>query len=247
MTTRKNYNSLVFLTALSVYFGLALVGAPPVLAHAALTRNFDASTEIEVKDDLDKKPDDEETGNFFALGLSEAVADFIDDLRNLKRQGKYKSNFGQVYTANCSHSYCSTDSGAASVVIEKPQNALSAALWKMHGKIDVSDKNGFYKNLQAEFFKDSDAKSCNQIDLKLTFSKKELNVGVAFSNESAQKVFALAENLNCAFVVKSSAAKDVLTRQVYENTKAVSTNDQVFVITRLPRGSLNALLKLSAQ
>lgn len=246
MTNRKNYNSIVFLTALSVYFGLALVGAPPVLAHAALTRNFDVQTEIEVKDDLDKKPDDEETGNFFELGLDEAVADFISDLRNLKRQGKYKSNFVETFTANCSHSYCSKDAGGASIVIEKPNGEIAEALWKLHDKIDVSDKNGFYKRLQTEFLKDSDAKSCKRIDLKLTFSRKELNVNVGFSNESTQKAFALAENLNRAFIVKSSAAKDALARKIYENTRAVSTNDQVFVITRLPRGSLNTLLKQSA-
>lgn len=244
---RKSYNSIVFLTALGVYLGLALVGAPPVLAHAALTRNFDIQSEIEVRDDLDKKPDDEETGSFFELGLEEAVADFIADLRSLKSQGKYKSNFAQVYTASCSHSYCSIDSGAASMVIEKPQDEVSAALWKLHGRIDVSEKNNFYKSLQTGYIKDRDAKSCNQINLKLTFSRKELKLNVGFSNQSEQTAFALAENLNRAFIVKSSTAKETITRKFFENTKAVSTNDQVFVRTRLPRGSLNSLLKLSAQ
>ena len=59
MNKRNNYNSIVFLTTLSVYLGLVLVGAPPILAHAAMTRHFDIQNEIEVKDDLDKNPDDE--------------------------------------------------------------------------------------------------------------------------------------------------------------------------------------------
>ena len=61
MSDKKKYNSIVFLTTLSVYLGLVLVGGAgsPVLAQAALTRNFDIQEEIEYKDDLDKKPDDE--------------------------------------------------------------------------------------------------------------------------------------------------------------------------------------------
>lgn len=58
MNTRKNYNSIVFLT---VYLGLVLVGATPqVLAQAATPRLFDIKTEIEFKDNLDKNPDNEE-------------------------------------------------------------------------------------------------------------------------------------------------------------------------------------------
>ena len=58
MSQRNKNNSIIFLTTLSVYLGLVLVGGAmsPVLAQAALTRNFDIQDEIEVKDDLDKKP-----------------------------------------------------------------------------------------------------------------------------------------------------------------------------------------------
>ena len=58
MTTRKNQNSILVLATLGVYLGLVLVGATPqILAQAAMTRQFDVKDEIEVKDDLDKKPD----------------------------------------------------------------------------------------------------------------------------------------------------------------------------------------------
>ena len=61
MSNSKNYNSIVFLTTLSVYLGLVLVGATPsVLAQqAALAQKFEIQNEIEIEDDLDKKPDDE--------------------------------------------------------------------------------------------------------------------------------------------------------------------------------------------
>ena len=75
MTSGKNYNSIVFLTTLSVYLGLVLVGGtPPVLAHAAMTRHFDIQNEIEVKDDLDKKPDDEK------IDFPQTIADYYSQL-----------------------------------------------------------------------------------------------------------------------------------------------------------------------
>ena len=58
MSKRNKNNRIIFLTTLSVYLGLVLIGAPPILAQAALTRNFDVQDEIEIKDNLDKKPDD---------------------------------------------------------------------------------------------------------------------------------------------------------------------------------------------
>ena len=66
MTTRNKNNSIIFLTTLSVYLGLVLVGGTPsVLTYAALTRNFDIQNEIEVKDDLDNKPEDDKNRKFF--------------------------------------------------------------------------------------------------------------------------------------------------------------------------------------
>lgn len=58
MTTRKPQNSILVLATLGVYFGLVLAGATPqVLAQAAMTREFDVRDEVEVKEDLDTKPD----------------------------------------------------------------------------------------------------------------------------------------------------------------------------------------------
>jgi hypothetical protein len=73
---RNKNNSIIFLTTLSVYLGLVLVGGAmsPVLAQAATTRNFNIQDEIEVKDDLDKKP-----GNDFPFL-------FVQLLNEIKRE-----------------------------------------------------------------------------------------------------------------------------------------------------------------
>ncbi len=77
MTSRKHQNSILVLATLGVYLGLVLVGATPqVWAQAAMTQQFDVKDEIEVKDDLDKKPKkvDDETVIFDSSG-----AFFVDE------------------------------------------------------------------------------------------------------------------------------------------------------------------------
>ena len=74
--TKKTNNSILFLTTLGVYLGLVLVGgaAPQVFAHSALTRNFELQDEIEVSDDLEKKPDNE------AAALSLSIKTYLEDV-----------------------------------------------------------------------------------------------------------------------------------------------------------------------
>ncbi len=65
MSKAKPNNSFIFLTTLGVYIGLLMVGATPgiVAQQGAMTRNFEISEEVEVKDDLDLDPKDELAGS----------------------------------------------------------------------------------------------------------------------------------------------------------------------------------------
>lgn len=85
MAKVKNHNSLVFFTTLGVYLSLVLVGgpAPQVFAHGALTRNFEITEEAEVKDDLDKDPQES----------SDAVVDPVDDRRFLAAVQTFLAQF----------------------------------------------------------------------------------------------------------------------------------------------------------
>ncbi|MDI1242426.1 MAG: hypothetical protein PSX80_10940, partial [bacterium] len=98
MTNRKGQNSFLVLTTLGVYLGLLMVGgaAPQVLAHSATTRNFDIADEVEVKDDLDNKPDDcsegasERAKNLLNLDfLSSGVIGLVNDLDAIAKFGKF--------------------------------------------------------------------------------------------------------------------------------------------------------------
>lgn len=71
--TKKNQNSLLLLTTLGVYIGLLMAGGTPGVAaqQGAMTRNFEISDEIEVRDDLDTIPDP--SGEAAALEPDEAL------------------------------------------------------------------------------------------------------------------------------------------------------------------------------
>ncbi|MCU1287799.1 MAG: hypothetical protein JWN60_28, partial [Acidobacteria bacterium] len=76
MSNRRNYNSIVFLT---VYLGLVLVGgSPQILAQAATPRLFDIKTEIEFKDDLDKKPKENDLFASSIVNLVQELNKFSD-------------------------------------------------------------------------------------------------------------------------------------------------------------------------
>jgi len=241
MSNRKNYNSIVFLTTLSVYLGLVLVGGavPQVLAQAAMTRDFDIKNEIEFKDDLDNKPDNEEIDSFLEINLDKAIASFIEDLRGLKQKGKYKSNFKKTFSTGCAHSYCSIDEAAASSIDKYQDSKISDALSKLHEKLDIANGQDLGKILFVGFPKENSG--CKEIGLKLNFSQKELEIAFSFTKEATDKAFAFTANLNRKFKNKSDETNDLLIKRVYENTKAASENNQVFVVTRLPRASIDEL------
>ena len=91
MSNKKPQNSILVLATLGVYFGLVLAGATPqVLASAAMTRQFDVKDEIEFKDDLDTKPDDERSPVTASVQIYlEDVENFLASLGSLKNKGKF--------------------------------------------------------------------------------------------------------------------------------------------------------------
>jgi hypothetical protein len=61
---------------------------------------------------------------------------------------------------------------------------------------------------------------------------------ISFSKSKAEQ---FTEFLNREYSASAISAKNSLLKQVYENTKVTSENNQVFIVTRLPRGSIDSL------
>ena len=196
MTTRNKNNSIIFLTTLSVYLGLVLVGGTPsVLTYAALTRNFDIQNEIEVKDDLDNKPEDDETESFSKDDFPTLFAQFLNEVKEELNSGK----------------------------IALPIQTVINQTYKP-------------KAFESAYFTDGKSKT---LKIKLNADDTDLSPKVSFSKLQAEQ---FANFLNLEISSSVVLSEDTLTKQIDENIIASSENDQVFIVTRLPRGSLDVLL-----
>ena len=222
MSNSKNYNSIVFLTTLSVYLGLVLIGGtPPVLAHAAMTQQFDIQNEIEIKDDLDKKPDDEDFPTLFAQ--------FLNDIKESSKSGKIDLPLQTNFRFEANFFYGEIlDSGAGFGIDPSADKYLAEIV-----------SNSFNQKFEPKAHKLADYPRflAKNIKLNLQATDADLSLKITFGKYKAEQ---FAEFLNKEFAVSATSVKKALLKQVYENTKATSENNQVFIVIRLPRGSLDA-------
>jgi len=225
----KNHNSIIFLTTLSVYLGLVLVGGSSlVLTHSALTKNFDIQNEIEVKDDLDTNPDSEEIENFSKIDFPTLFAELLEEIKNAVEAKKISLLLQTDFYVGTNYSR-SPNSGGGSISSNVSNQDLSLIIQnainqKFQPKaFELADYDGDFKHVKTSV-------ATNDTDLTLQIS---------FSKSAAEQY---AEFLNRDFSSAAVTAKDNLLKQVYENTKATTENNQVFIVTRLPRAAIDALL-----
>jgi hypothetical protein len=228
MTKRKNHNSILFLTTLSVYFGLVLVGATPqVLAQAATTRVFNFQTEIEIEDDLDKKPDDEKALAVYASTLQDLfllARDFsARDAEKLRGDGRYEFDcFLDVY-ANGQTTSCTDAKGSP-----------------LGGFVPLLEKIG-------KTFPHAAETDQRQVRVNLILNESDFGLKTALTQNLNEQ----AEHYSSFFDACLSKTKSRQDNQpqaiIYQNTSVSFENNQVFIVTRLPRASLDALVAKNAQ
>jgi hypothetical protein len=194
----KNYNSIIFLTTLSVYLGLVLVGgAPQVMAYAATTKNFDIQHEIEFKDDLDNKPDD-------------PWADPKTEVNEQSRQ--FIRQYARLLSSSLKN-YSPEINGISYNLPGEISKAIFPALDdNLIGFLNLkADKNGLAGKLNLKSNNADSARTFSDYSDSLDFYRRD-------SKNKTEKV-------------------------VYENTKVTFENNQVFIITNLPRASIDSLIK----
>ncbi|MCA1590665.1 MAG: hypothetical protein LC730_07020 [Acidobacteria bacterium] len=249
MIKPRNQNSIVFLATLGVYLGLVLAGgaAPQVYAHAAMTRHFEILDEIEVKDDRDEKPDDEVSTLSDSLGTYfYDVERFIASLQRLNAAGKFdaaRDTFavGQTTLLPCVKdnrvgSYTADDFATSSESVRPTLEWFSKKLTDGYSLADC---------LPSARFEHRDA-TASQFKLKL--DGKELAIEVVVKKRSPQIAESLYFGLGKTYAsFKPTETRELARLRIYENTSFRFANDQVFVVTRLPRSGLIALLATEAK
>ncbi|MBK8466666.1 MAG: hypothetical protein IPL32_12630 [Chloracidobacterium sp.] len=210
MNNRKNQNSLLVLATLGVYLGLVLAGATPqVLAQAATAKQFNVKDEIEVKDNLDNKPDDKPYTEIEKAGVR-FVGLYIEGLIRSLDAFTYAESKGYNLSYNIKTADI-FDSGFDNPFAQINKNITA-------GFLDQRiDDNGLY----------------------FRFSLK-WNQG----EHGTSELFSAVDSGRSVFARRPNAFKEKL---LIKNSSVSSVNDQVFIVTRLPRAGLDSLLASDAK
>jgi hypothetical protein len=241
MNKKQNYNSIAFLTTLSVYLGLMLVGGTaPVLAHSALTRNFDINAEIVFEEDLDKNPDEEES---YSFGSPESyfndIQVFLENPGNLHQIRKFvlddRFEFFISDLVSCGDGNCSRRrSGQKSQIDNKRLEAAIADAYRSFEKYaflpsDCPDKKEFQGN------------PSKNIKLKIFYDRDSLSWEISASQSSPQHDGFLVQNFSQTYELYKTNAENLYLKEIHKNTSFKSESNQIFIVTRLPRASLESL------
>jgi hypothetical protein len=206
---------MVFLTTLSVYLGLALVGAtPPVLAQTSENeKNFQISFNQDV--------------------YGSAIYTLVNELEKLAEQRKYSWSEKIDLTYQFSPFEVDTPSAfTVSALSGKTQSKIVSYLFNNTAeKIsrNLSELENSFSNKDDKYLSPF-AISFSLDDLGLTI-KTNRSVTDGFSNYLLNR-----------FEQEAATRKNHLVGKIYESTKISSENNQVFIVTRLPRASIDVLL-----
>ena len=247
MTTRKN-NSILFLTTLGVYLGLVLVGgsAPQVFAHGALTRNFELQDEIEASDDLEKKPDGETaTLSIPIKTYLEDVEEFLNTLHKLGEKGKFDLRRDEFEVSQTTLLPCvpANKVGSYTANTFKLKNDELRPSLERFSKL-LTDGYSLADCLPSTRFSGQEATS-SKFNFKLDDSA--LSVQVAVQKASPEIAKRLSADLVTVYRKFTPTAGELARQKIFENTSFRSRNNQVLVITRLPRAALDTLLAKNAK
>ncbi len=252
MNNRKSQNSILVLATLGVYLGLVLAGATPqVLAQAATAKQFSLKDEVEQKDELDKNPKDcfeGISGNAKQLlnlnVLSEGILEYVSDLQKIVSIGKLSKDetnslefiiksFGNTRETSYERSYqnrwftlATAERVDGIVGLLCPWNDCDYYTFDLESNADASIT-------KVAFSLDS-----KNLTIKITTPQKD--------KTDAGKVAAIYEEAfeigNCSEVYATPEQQIV-----YKNTNVSFSDNQIFIVTRLPRAGLDSLFATDAK
>jgi hypothetical protein len=243
LSKAKNHNSILFLTTLGLYLGLVMAGASPqVLAQAATARNFDIKDEVEFKDDLDKKPDtDEPDLSSFALqDYLGGVEGFLNDLRYLHQINGFDSARDEFDQTQGTGDICKIG-GAAPI----------------RGEVSRSDKetlervvnDALYSLTEYDAFADClprrsiPGRGNRTMDVQVAYDTSALIVKISIDKSSPERAELMVGDLVRVLDGLPLNGRNATVKTIAKNTFFSFQNNQVFIVTRLPRGSIDSLLR----
>jgi hypothetical protein len=225
LSKAKNHNSILFLTTLGLYLGLVMVGGTsPVMAQRSMARpaakivspSPGKTVSVRSQDDL------------YVL----SVVRLVEELNRLSKRGQFDWSSVLKYKIE-DLSICESDNS--------PSFLAFGDLGKAHDAVDDSAvklaRHIFIKKAEIGL---GDIYS-HRIDYKFTLENDTLAVSAVLKDLSASPIS--VRGLTAYFEKFASASSSDRGKIVADHTEVTSQNDQIFIVTRLPRGSIDSLLR----
>lgn len=234
------------LTTLGVYLGLVLVGATPVLGHAATTRVFDVTDEVEIKDDLDRKPDDKRSPLAISIGNYYSDLEYlIDSLEKLNKSGEFDLGTDAFEVSHWITRPCVAGNTAGSYTAERfiVSNDNVLPLLKRTTNL-MTDGYDFADCVSNVYFTEHKATSSHFV---LKFNSSGLSLEVSGFKKSQEDTAKYLRDLKAAWDQFKAQTTAPAAKQIYDGTEISSVGNNILVVTRLPRAALDRLLAKDAK
>lgn len=245
MNKGKNQNSILVLATLGVYLGLVLAGATPtVWAQAATAKQFSVKDEAGQKDDLDNKPND---CDLLAKKVQERKSEFQFDENYFL---EYATGLQQVLRAFFDLNVPTADvhwnafrNGSSQFSLTR--DFLDGRPFLFNGKksADVDAK-------VLTFVNSAPALSSNG-KITVDFSVGSINDTVVATSTVSRLDDIDAHKAVIAFDVSLDLFRCSVVNKhqkfILENTAIKWEGNNILIVTRLPRGSLDPLLASDAK
>lgn len=246
MKNSRANNSIIFLTTLGVYLGLVLVGSSPVLGHAATTRIFEITDEIEVKDDLDRKPDDERSP--LAMSIGNYYADielFLESLEKLQRSGKFDLTVDTFEISQSTTLPCVAGNKVGSYTVESFTTANLALRPTLEWvSTRLTDGYAFGNCVPSDKFAGQEA-THSRFVLKLASDGLTLEISGLKKSQADAGLF--LKELSASWDQFRVTAKAPAQKQISDGTTLSTAGNKILVVTNLPRAALDPLLAKDAK
>jgi hypothetical protein len=224
MSERNKNNSIIFLTTLSVYLGLVLVGGatPSVLAQTV------SKDKVETDYLTDEK----------------ILAEYVSVFQNLFVLSK---NFSVEHSQEIKAAY-----GKEIKDGEYKLNCLYYINPNIQSAIGLDSELLFSEDFHhvlgklSNTFPHTVGKDKRQLKINLFLSDKDFSLKVTAyqdSDEQAEQIFNSYTNELSRIKIQQADQS----RIIYQNTEISKENNQILIVTRLLRGSLDELLKQNAK
>lgn len=223
MNARRNQNSILILTTLGVYLGLVLVCATPqVKAQTvkALANSVARPAKQPTKRDLSNEFTDAPLEQFLYRIKAEVAAQHLDLAKpvHLKVSGSFDK--GALLSGSLN---IQTDSENSAVLLDLIKEFLVA----------VDQSNLFYTIIDTK-----NGQSVNGASIEVLHSDAQTAFNITLKTDSPATAQKAVNGFNALFAVAKEIRKGTPEVKFYENATISFDNDQVSIVTHMPRAAL---------